>query len=80
MLIQVKTWIIMVLRFIDMISKMKQSLEFELGNFRLGFISHRNLHAIFNELMSIFRAKLKNKSCPSMSLGPTLKISASLEW
>ena len=57
------------LRFKALISGMKQSLDYELGNFRFVFISWLFLHANFEDLMEIFRQKFLHESCSSMSLG-----------
>ena len=78
MLMKVKTWIVVVLRFLDMIFKMNLSIESELQIPDFGFIPYSNLHAFFDELNDIFGQNFNKKSCASMSLGPTMKISASL--
>ena len=67
----------MALRLIDMIWGMSQSFELGLGIFRLEFISYSILHANFDGLNDISGQNPKDKSCSSMSLGHTLKISAS---
>ena len=39
----------------------------------------QTLHAYFEGYVNVFRGKSKNENCSSMSLGSSLKISASLD-
>ena len=39
----------------------------------------QNLHAYFEGFVNVFREKSKKENCSSMSLGASLKISASLD-
>ena len=64
MLTQVKIWIIEVLRFKVLTSGMKQSLEYELGNFRFVFIPYSNLHAIFEILLMFLGKTQRSKVVP----------------
>ena len=68
MLRQAKTWIVVVLRFIDMVSCMNQNIEVELEISRFEFQSYSDLHAHFDALMDIFRLWPKIESCFYMSL------------